>query len=154
MKQTDAAAVQPGLPACCFDLFISGSRSALLDTTDLPLLYTNLRHHIQYLVWISVIPLRTKTSQLPGKTASAGANILNLSFQHQYINVLWCASKSVLPPLWRGILAVSCPVSTFHLSLRLFHLLSSASFNKSMKFLFRWIPLSWAMQFDQFKLLL
>ena len=47
--------VQPGLPACCFDLFTSGSRSALLDTTDLPLLYTNLRHHIQYLVWISVI---------------------------------------------------------------------------------------------------
>ena len=31
--------VPPGLPACCFDLFTSSSRSALLDTTDMPLLY-------------------------------------------------------------------------------------------------------------------
>ena len=31
--------VLPGLPACCFDLFTSSSRSALLDTTDMPLIH-------------------------------------------------------------------------------------------------------------------
>ena len=34
--------VLPSLPGCCFDLFTSQSRSAVLDTTDMPLPSTQL----------------------------------------------------------------------------------------------------------------
>ena len=92
-------------------VFASRTMCVVLFTSSsgMPLLYTNLRHHIQYLVWISDIPSRTKTSQSPGKTASAESNILDLSFQHHYINVHQCRTKSVLPPLWRGILVTPLP---------------------------------------------